>query len=134
MAAAAGALARDRPLDDIPLAPDWERYKLAETGGFLAIFTARADTRLVGYAIYFLPPHPHYSSTGVATQDILYLDKTYRRGGNGLALLEFSHQGLRELGVTVVQQHSKMRHSIGRLLERMGYEAMDMIYTKRLDR
>lgn len=135
---------------DVPLKPDWDRYRQAELNDALRIYVLVhgdidlagyqhsvasfvANSTLIGYAVYFLPVHPHYSSTKFAVQDILYLEKEFRRGSKGKALIKHSEDELRAEGVKVIQQHTKIKHNIGPLLERMGYEPMDVIYTKRLD-
>lgn len=120
---------------DIPLKPDYQRYIQAETAGLLRIFTARVDGELVGYAIYLLMHHLHYSDSLQAHQDILYLAPDHRRGGTGMRLIRHADCALAEEGVQVVVQHVKARADLnfGPLLERMGYELMDHIYAKRLD-
>jgi hypothetical protein len=49
-------------------------------------------------------------------------------------LIRYADMQLKEDGVQVVYHHSKVAHNIGPLLERMGYEAVDLIYAKRLDK
>lgn len=117
---------------DIPLEPDWEQYRKAEVSRALRIFTARIAMQLIGYAVYFVTPGLHYKSTVQATQDILFLAKDYRRGGVGRDLIRHADHVLRVQGVKVVYHHVKARHNFGPLLERDGYELVDLIYGKRL--
>jgi GNAT superfamily N-acetyltransferase len=120
---------------DIPLNPDFDRYVRAERAGALRIYTARRNTDLVGYAIYFVQPHLHYSGSLQAQQDVLYLTPETRKGGAGLWLIRYADQELASEGVQVVIQHVKARPDLnfGPLLERLGYELMDHLYVKRLD-
>lgn len=119
---------------DIPLQPDFDRYVQAEKSGALRVFTARVNTDLVGYAVYFVQPNLHYSSSLQAQQDILYIHPSHRKGGAGIWLIRHADEQLAAEGVQVVIQHVKARADLnfGPLLERLGYELMDHLYTKRL--
>jgi hypothetical protein len=123
---------------DIPLDPDASAYHHAEFRGFLRVYTARkvgplGDHRLVGYAAYFVRPSIHYASSVQASQDVIYVSPECR-GSTGARLIQFADEQLAGEGVQAVYHHVKVAHNWGRLLERMGYEAVDVIYAKRLDR
>jgi GNAT superfamily N-acetyltransferase len=117
---------------DIPLAPDWDIYKRAEQMRSLYIYTARIDSKLVGYAIFFVRPNLHYSGSLQAQQDILFIKKEHR--GFGRHFIKWCDDELRKEGVQVVMHHVKAKHNFGPMLERMGYELIDHIFMKRLDR
>ncbi len=117
---------------DIPLAPDYERYKELAESGHLRIFTLRKDQELCGYAVFFITPHIHYKETLIAAQDILFLDKKVR-GGSGFKFINWCDQQLKKEGINIVTQHIKAKHNFGKMLERMDYELMDLIYTRRLN-
>lgn len=117
---------------DIPLVPDWSTYRKLEQVGVLKIFTCRQDDRLIGYGIYFIKPHLHYSTCLVAQQDILFITKGHR--GTGFRFINWCDEQLKSLGVNLTVQHIKASHNFGAMLERQGYELMDLIYTKRLDK
>ena len=117
---------------DIPLDPDWSTYKAMETLGMLKIFTCRDedDNRMLGYGIYLVKKHLHYQSCLVAQQDILFITKDKR--GQGGRFLLWCDKMLKEMGVNMTVQHIKADHNFGPMLERFGYELMDLIYTRRL--
>lgn len=117
---------------DIPLDPDFQQYRLAESQGQLRIFTVRAGERLVGYAIYFLAPALHYCRTLIAKQDILYLAPDHRRGLTGWKLLKYADERLKGDGVQCVFHHVKAAHNFSPVLERMGYELTELTYSRRL--
>lgn len=117
---------------DIPLAPDWSAYRKLEEIGMLKIFTCRKDDNLIGYGIYFVKPHLHYSTCLVAYQDILFISKGYR--GAGFRFINWCDEQLKAIGAQMTIQHVKATHNFGPMLERQGYELMDLIYTKRLDK
>lgn len=133
---------------DIPLAVDMSVYERAESNDALRIFTVREpltpsdafmmghlfpDGLLVGYAVYFVRANPHYASSVQAVQDVIYVSPSCR-GRTGGMLIAYADQELAAEGVQAVYHHVKTAHNWGKLLERMGYEAVDVIYAKRLDR
>lgn len=122
---------------DIPLEPDWEMYKAMQSLGILKIFTVRTEPddeigpgELVGYGIYFVKKHLHYSSCLVANQDILFMKKEYR--GKGMRFINWCDEQLKAMGCHMTIQHVKAAHNFGPMLEKMNYELMDLIYTRRL--
>lgn len=120
---------------DIPLDPDYERYYEAQRHGALRIYTARSQKFLIGYAVYVVRPGVHYRGSIQAIEDVIYLEENSRGFMAGVRLLKFADECLKGEGVQVVHHHQKLRHpALGRILERQGYEAMDVIWTKRLDR
>jgi GNAT superfamily N-acetyltransferase len=117
---------------DVPLAPNWAAYDRAEKSGSLRVYTARKDGALIGYGVFFIG-NMHYSTTKIATQDVLFLLPEHRQGGVGYRLIRFCDEQLNAEGAKVVYHHVK--HAIcdfGPLLERMGYVAVDTIYGRKL--
>lgn len=140
---------------DIELSPAVDVYEASEDAGILRIFTVRngglrrndgghnsscqcsncaaiAAQSLVGYAIYFVRPAPHYRHSLQAVQDVLFLHPSVR-GGTGYKFIAWCDEQLAAEGVQVVAQHVKLSHDFGQLLVRQGYEAVETIYVKRLD-
>jgi len=121
---------------DIPLEPDWETYKKLESIGNLATYTVRDfSNTLIGYSVFFLRHNIHYKSSYQAVQDIIYVDPNYRKSGIGSELIEYCDQMLADKGVQVVYHHVKQSKNFGpKILEPQGYELIDLIYGKRLDK
>lgn len=148
---------------DIPLKPDLAVYRGAEQAGILRVFTVRSGTTvrhgslsaqrqqlnvgtepvrpthvtrpddLVGYAIFFVRPNPHYADSVQAVQDILYVQPTMRGMHAGARFIDWCDEQLAAERVQAVYHHVKAAHNFGKLLERKGYELVDLIYAKRLD-
>lgn len=119
---------------DIPLEPDWKGYEHLEDVGKLRIYTVRDDgQRLVGYCVFIVTGHLHYSSSITAFQDILFLLPSHRGSLVGANLIAFAEADLRKDGVQLVTQHVKKAFDFGPMLVRMGYEAVETVYFKRLD-
>jgi hypothetical protein len=116
----------------IPLDPDWNRYKMLSDNNMLCIITARDDSRLIGYSIFFINQHMHYNSTKVASNDVLYLLPEYRKGMAGIKLLKVSEQELKKINVTKVVWHIKFHKDFRNILYRMGYNDEDAIVGKLL--
>lgn len=120
---------------DIPLDPDVERYNAMDDAGLLRCFTARDCGRLIGYAIFICGPNLHYKSTKIANQDVLFLAPEARNGTTAMRFFDFFEKRLAGEGWQLTMQHEKIAHpALGRLAERRGYEPMDRIWVKRLDR
>lgn len=119
---------------DIPLDINEAAYLQLEEAGILRCFTARYNGELVGYCVFMVKPNLRYKTSIQAVQDILYIDKSKRGALFGKRLLEFCHARLKAEGVQVVYQHSKIKSTVGQFFEALGYEPIDIIHGKRLDR
>jgi len=119
---------------DIPLDPDKEAYAALQQTGHLRCYTVRDRGRLVGYCFFVVKPNIHYRSSRQAHQDVLYVAPAYRRGRTGVTLIRVAETRLRAEGVQVVYHHAKRTNKVGDLLGRLGYELVDEIYAKRLDK
>ena len=118
--------------DDIPLDPDYERYYTLENNGLLRVFTARSEEgSIIGYAVFFVNTNAHYKQSLQAMQDIIFIHPNHR--GTGGRFILWCDEQLKAEGVQVVFHHIKAAHNFGPMLERFGYELIDLIYGKRLD-
>lgn len=116
---------------DIALKPDWDFYRQAKT---VRVYTARADGTLIGYGVFFVSHNKHYMGSLQAVQDILFVAPEYRGRTVGPRLIRFCEDMLREEGAQCVYHHVKVAHDFGPLLRAMGYEEVDTIWAKRLDK
>lgn len=120
---------------DIPLSVNWPLYEAIESAGLLRMYTARIHGELVGYVAYKVGPNPHYdTSPPQAVQDVLYLAVEYRRKGVGGQLIAYGDTMLAAEGVQVTYQHSKIALPLDEVLKPQGYEFIETIWGKRLDR
>jgi len=117
---------------DIVLNPDWDHYIAGDENGLLRCFTARDEEEdLVGYAIFWVRPNAHYKDSLQAAQDVLFIHPTRR--GFGAKFILWCDDQLAAEGVQAVYHHVKAAHDFGSMLERFGYEVVDLIYARRLD-
>ena len=119
---------------DIPLSPDLKVYENAENMGMLRIFTARHEGVLVGYEVFFIHTHPHYSSAVEAVQDSLFLSEDLRRGSNGYRFIKWVDEQLKQTEAKVIFRCVSNMNDYGPLLLRMGYVAHDTVYSRRVEK
>lgn len=115
--------------------PDWDRYFAYDLANVLHCLTVRSGGVLVGYVFVLVFPHLHYASTLWAQTDIFWLDPAYRQGLTGYRMLKETERYLKAGGVKMVCMNAKLhfetdRGTIGRLLERLGFKPMDIVYSK----
>lgn len=119
---------------DIPLSPNREAYNVLEDSNMLRCYTARDEGVLVGYAVFIITRHLHYSQSIFAMQDVVFVRQGSRQGRVGLKLLDFAEDMLKADNVTLVQHHVKREHPVlGVLLKHKGYSSSETLWTKRLD-
>lgn len=119
---------------DIELNPNYEAYFATERAGMLKVYTVRHEqtNNIVGYAVYVVAPALHYRQSIQAVEDIIFIDPDHR--GDGKKFIEWCDEELKMLGVQVVTHHIKFSHDWSRMLEKIGYEKVEMRLSRRLDR
>lgn len=116
--------------DKIKLNPNWDAYKKLEGIGAFRIFTARDEGKLVGYFAVFVEPNLHYQDHLFARNDVIFLQKEYRKGFCGARLIKFAEKCLKEDGVSVLMINTKVHKDFSPVLERMGFNKTEIIHTK----
>lgn len=114
----------------IPLEPDYERYDALAAAGILHLVTARVQRELIGYHLSMIHGHLHYKSSLTCFTDIFYLKPEHRNGFTGYKMLKFFRDSVRTMGVQKVYMGTKLSHDIGPLLERLGFKAIERIYSQ----
>ena len=123
------------PFKDIPLRPDWERYKLLSDSNIFRIFTARtSEGMLAGYASFFVQPHMHYVSSVVAACDVFYMTRAHRAMMMAAKnFIEYCDAELKELGVELVVHRYKIAQpALGKLIKMVGYRDNEISAIRRL--
>ena len=116
---------------DIKLSPAIEIYQAAQKQGSLKIYTARHKEKLVGYEVFFIYKHPHYSDVKEAVQDVLFLDQNMRHGSIGYRFMKWADEQLEHEGAAVIFRCVSNKHDYSSLLKRMGFVAHDTVYSRR---
>lgn len=118
--------------DQIPLDPQWNKYRALYDSGQLLLVTLRESGRLTGYCWVIIAPGLHYGSTLHATIDIFWIDPVYRGRMGGRRLFRAVEAELRRRGVKRWVASSKHHHDCGRLLEAVGMAPFETLYSKML--
>lgn len=117
---------------DVTFSPQWEAYKALDAGGMSVCVTAREAGRLVGYAFFIFRRHPYYSDTFYAINDVIFLQKSVRRGMAGYNFIKICEKKMESIGANVIEWGTTFERHFGILLERMGYKPTRMIYERRI--
>jgi GNAT superfamily N-acetyltransferase len=121
---------------NIPLDPDYDLYRQADTAGFLVVYTAREEEtkKLVGYSIFFLRRHHHYINHTWAMNDIVWIHPDFRQQGFGREFVAFWNGKLRERGTHVVHVNAKVAHpALAYLLKSTMHTVVEAGYELRLN-
>lgn len=116
--------------DKIKLNPCWDSYKELEAKGKLKIFTARENNKLVGYFVVIVDKNIHYKDHLFAVNDIIYLDKEYRKGFTAIKLIKFAIKALSEDGVSVLNINTKIHKPFDSIMEFLGFNKIERVYSK----
>lgn len=118
---------------DIPLNVDEESYNNLDRMQAIRIFTSRdVEGVLCGYAVFFVKHNIHYKDSIQAVQDVIFIHPEKR--GFGRDFIAWCDNQLKAEGVQAVYHHIKQAKNWGPMLEKQGYELVDLIYAKRLDK
>lgn len=120
------------PYDDIPLNPDWERLTALERHGVLEFYAMKNSGKLVGYAMFLVGKSMEYKDSTQASMTNIFIHPRHR--GRGYRFISWCDEQLKKLDVQVVYHHVKAKNDYGVLLKRLGYDIMNIEYSKRLDK
>lgn len=115
--------------DQIKLNPDWKEYARLDSIGALRCFTARKDGELIGYFVVIIRKSLHYSDHLFAYNDIIFLTKQGRKGTTGYKLLKYVTEEVAKEGVSLMIVNTKTHQPFDPLLERLGYNHSENLFT-----
>jgi GNAT superfamily N-acetyltransferase len=117
--------------DRIALNPDYAAYQAMADLGMLHIYTARDSSRdLIGYCVTFIRPHPHYQDHIYAMNDVVYVAKEYRHTEVAPELISQLEKELQTKGVSVMTFHMKTYKPFRTLMDSLGFDCAEELYTK----
>jgi len=115
--------------DIIKLNPDWRAYAELDRVNSLRVFTARKDGKLVGYFVVIVSKALHYADHLFANNDIIFLTKPARKGLTGVKLIKFAIDSLKAEGITKLHINTKAHQPFDPILERLGFEEIERVYS-----
>jgi len=110
--------------------PDFNTYKNLDEFGMIRLYTARKDSKLIGYSLFIVRQSPRNVDLIHADQDMIFIDKAHR--GFGLSFIKWCESQLQAEGVHIIYQSVKKCNDWGAILKRMNYELIDHVYARRL--
>lgn len=119
--------------DKIELNPNWGIYQAMNDVGNVHIFTARDDERdgkLIGYCVTFMQNNPHYMDHEYAVNDVIYVDPEYRHTEVAPMMLSELEKIMKSQGVSVMTFHMKTHLPFETLMQSLGYDDAEKLYTK----
>ena len=106
-----------------------EYYDLCELG-ILNVYIARNESKIIGYCMFIMYTHNHHKTLKIAHQDVIYIDPKYRTAG--IRMIKYTEQELKKEGVDMILHGAPNISRLGAVLERLGYNEIEKLYTKRL--
>ena len=116
--------------DKVPLSPQWHVYEQRDANGEIIFVTVRDKGELIGYFVGFIAPGLHYSTCLTCIMDIFYVHPEHRGGNAGFLLFEFVEKELKRRNVQRVFVGSKVHLDASWLFERLGYNRVEIYYSK----
>lgn len=115
--------------------PDKNRYCHFNDIGYLRVYTARDDGRLIGYAGMYVTRNMHTQEM-LSSEDYWFLEDNYRRTRTSVRFYHFVEQSLIDLGVTTITMTVSLNNAsqASQLLEKLGYRHVSSSYTKQFKR
>ena len=116
--------------DKVPLDPQYNIYIDRENSGELLFVTIREDGSAVGYFIGFISPALHYKTCLTCIMDIFYVHPEHRGSGGGAMLFKFVEKELRRRKVDRFFVGSKLHKDSSWLFEKLGFQQVEVYYSK----
>ena len=107
--------------DEVSVNMDMGLYKALWASGQLLLLTARDKEQMVGYFIIQIAQHNRSKTTLIAQEEGLYLAPEYRKGRNGMRLVQLGIEAAKAVGAEMMFCSSLVERPIGGLLQRLGF-------------
>jgi GNAT superfamily N-acetyltransferase len=116
--------------DKVPLDPQYDEYLRRDALGQTSVVTLREAGRLAGYFVGFIAPGFHYKTCLTYTMDIFYVCPSTRGKNGGAIMVKTLEHELRRRGVHRMFMGTKCHKDAGFLFEKLGYEKVEIYYSK----
>jgi len=116
--------------DKVHLDPQYDEYLRKDSLGMAVVVTLREDGKLVGYFVGFVAPGFHYKTCLTYTMDIFYVHPDHRGNGGGAIMVNCLEKELKRRGVKRIFMGTKCHRPSGWMFEKLGYEQVEIYYSK----
>lgn len=116
--------------DKVPLDPQYEQYFKYDAEGKILVVTLREAGELIGYFVGLVAPGFHYKTCLTYTMDIFYVCPKARGNGGGQVMVKFLENELKRRGVQRMFMGTKCHKDAGWMFEKLGYEKVEIYYSK----
>lgn len=116
--------------DRVPLDPQYDQYLKYDNEGKILVVTLRAGGRLVGYFVGMIAPGFHYKTCLTYIMDIFYVVPEFRGKNGGVLMVQFLEKELNRRGVNRMFVGTKCHKDAGYLFEKLGYDKVEVYYSK----
>ena len=119
--------------DKVPLDPQWDIYfKREELGELLTMVMRWKETgEMAGYFLGFIAPGLHYQTCLTCTMDIFWVRPKFRDNlMAGRRLFQAVERELRSRSVDRWFVGTKLHKDVGRLFQALGFEPVEMYFSK----
>lgn len=116
--------------DKVPLDPQYDIYLQRDALGQVIFVTLRGDGKIIGYFVGFVAPGLHYQTCLTLTMDIFWVRPEHRNGRAGIKLFREVEREARRRGVQRWFAGSKVHADASVLFERLGFEKVEIYYSK----
>ena len=72
----------------------------------------------------------HYQDHLFAYNDVIFLAKGHRKGLTGVKLIKFASEAMEAEGISLMMVNTKVHQSFDKILERLGYNLIERVYSK----
>lgn len=116
--------------DKMKLNVDIEKLNRFHALGQMHIVTARDSSRLIGYHMSIVDTLLHYKDVLAGVSDLYWIMQEYRSAKVGVGLFQAVEETLRQRGVKVVYDATKLYQDHDKLFTGLGYTAIERRYSK----
>jgi ABC-type tungstate transport system permease subunit len=117
---------------EYPLDVDWGTYGRLEESGALHVFTARDESKLVGYIWFIVNPSLHMKGCLTAYEDIHYLAPSHRKGWNMVNMFKYAEKRMKEIGASRIMTAVKIKGGRDVIFTYLGYTPTEKLFVKGL--
>jgi len=116
------------------LDPEWGIYKIFQDSGCYKLYTARNENNfLVGYIGFILQVMLHYKHNIIASNDLIFVHPSYRKGLVGYKLIKYAIAELKTEQVfgrpiDCISLTMKTKHPFDAIALRLGFKQTDKLF------